>query len=73
MVLSGGKPKNSKKNRPSTTLSTTSPTWTDPGTNLGLRGERVATNRLSHATAYLSGYFFVLCTEIIRNHSDTVA
>jgi hypothetical protein len=32
-------------------LSTTNPTWTDPGSNPGLRGERPATNRLSHATA----------------------
>jgi hypothetical protein len=32
-------------------LSTTSPTWIDPGANPGLRGERPATNRLSHGTA----------------------
>jgi hypothetical protein len=32
-------------------LSTTNPTWTGPGSNLGLRGERLATNRLSHGTA----------------------
>jgi hypothetical protein len=36
---------------PSTILSTTNPTWTDPGSNPGLRGERPATNRLSHGTA----------------------
>jgi hypothetical protein len=35
------------ENLPSTTLSTTNPTWIDPG----LRGERPATNRLSHGTA----------------------
>jgi hypothetical protein len=35
----------------SATLSTTNPTWTDPGTNSGLRGERPTTNRLSHGTA----------------------
>jgi hypothetical protein len=39
------------KTCPSATLSTTNPTWTDPGLNLGLRGERPATNRLSHGTA----------------------
>jgi hypothetical protein len=41
---------------PSTTLSTTNPTWTDPGSNPGLRGERSATNRLSHGTALTSGF-----------------
>jgi hypothetical protein len=32
-------------------LSTTNPTWTDPGSNPGLRGERPATNHLIHGTA----------------------
>jgi hypothetical protein len=32
--------------------STTNPTWTDPGSNPGLRGGRPAANRLSHGTAY---------------------
>jgi hypothetical protein len=32
------------------TLSTTNPTWIDPGTNPGVRGERPATNDLSHGT-----------------------
>jgi hypothetical protein len=36
---------------PSATLATTNPTWTDPGSNPDLRGERPATNRLSHGTA----------------------
>jgi hypothetical protein len=40
----------------SATLSTTNPTWTDPGSNPGLRGERPATNRLSHDTAYCGWY-----------------
>jgi hypothetical protein len=39
------------ENLPSATLSTTNPTWIDPGSNPGLRGERSATNRLSHGTA----------------------
>jgi hypothetical protein len=39
------------ENLPSATLSTTNPTWIDPGANPGLRGERPATNRLSHGTA----------------------
>jgi hypothetical protein len=40
------------ENLPSATLSTTNPTWIDPGANPGLRGERPATNRLSHGTAF---------------------
>jgi hypothetical protein len=36
---------------PSATLSTINPTWTGPGSNPGLRGERPATNHLSHGTA----------------------
>ena len=35
---------------PSATLSTKNPTWTDPGPRPGLRGERPATNRLTHGT-----------------------
>jgi hypothetical protein len=31
-------------------LSTTNPTWTDSGSNPGLRGERSANSRLSHGT-----------------------
>jgi hypothetical protein len=49
-----GKPKYSGgggETCPSATLSTKIPTWTDPGSNPGLRGERPATNRLSHGTA----------------------
>ena len=41
----------SGKTCPSATLSTINPTWTDQGSNQGLRGERPATNRLSHGTA----------------------
>jgi hypothetical protein len=40
-----------RKTCPSAILSTTNPTWIDPGTNSGFRGERAATNRLSHGTA----------------------
>jgi hypothetical protein len=42
-----------RKTCPSATLSTTNPTMTDPG----LRGERPATNRLSHGTALRFYYF----------------
>jgi hypothetical protein len=48
------KPKYSgKKTCPSAILSTTNPTWTDPGPKPGLSGGRPATNRLSNGTAYL--------------------
>jgi hypothetical protein len=39
------------KTCPIATLSTTNPTWTDPGSIPCLRAERPATNRLSHGTA----------------------
>jgi hypothetical protein len=51
MILTGENQKLGEKTCTSATLSTTSPTWTDPGANLGLCGERSATNRLSHCTA----------------------
>jgi hypothetical protein len=34
------------------TLSIANPTWTDVGSNPGLRGERPTTNRLSHGSAF---------------------
>jgi hypothetical protein len=36
------------KTCPSANLSTTNPTWTEPGSNTGLRGGRPAANRLSY-------------------------
>jgi hypothetical protein len=45
-----GKTDNSEKTCPS---ATTNLTWTDPGSNPGLRGERPATNRQSHGTAFM--------------------
>jgi hypothetical protein len=52
---------NPEKTCPSVILSTTNPTWTDPGANPGLRSERSATNRLSHGTACF--VLLVLCSE----------
>jgi hypothetical protein len=46
-----GKPKYSEKTCPSATLSTTNPTWRDPGSNTGHRGGKPATNRLSYGPA----------------------
>jgi hypothetical protein len=42
---------NRRKTCLSAILSTINPTWADRGSNPGLRGERPATNRLSHGTA----------------------
>jgi hypothetical protein len=47
------------KTSPRVTLSTTNPTWTDPGSNPGLCGGRSATNRLSHGTAFLFVTLFI--------------
>jgi hypothetical protein len=45
------------ENLPSATLSTTNPTWPDPGSNPGHRGWKPATNRLSYRAAKLLTYF----------------
>jgi hypothetical protein len=51
MKLTGENRRTQGKTSPSATLSTTNPTWTDPGSNPGLRGGRPAANCLSHGTA----------------------
>jgi hypothetical protein len=50
-ILTGENRRTRRKTCPSATLSTTNPTWIDPGANSGLRGERPATNDLRHGTA----------------------
>jgi hypothetical protein len=55
-----GKQTTRRKTCPSATLSTTNPTWTDPGSNPGLRNGRPATNRLSHGTADDRTYCLVI-------------
>jgi hypothetical protein len=47
------KPKYSEKTCLSVTLSTTNPTWFDLVSNLGRRGGKPATNRLSYGTAFV--------------------
>jgi hypothetical protein len=42
------------KTCPNATLSTTNPTWSNPGSNPGLRGGRQTTNRLSHGTTVIA-------------------
>jgi hypothetical protein len=51
MKLTGENRSTRRKTSPSTTLSTINPTWTDPGSNPGLRGGKPVANRLSHGTA----------------------
>jgi hypothetical protein len=60
-----GKPTTRRKTCPSATLSTTNLTWTYLGSNPGLRGERPATNRLSHGTASIQ--YFPLTIEETYN------
>jgi hypothetical protein len=56
MILTGKNRRTRRKTCPSATLSTTNPTQIDPGANPGFRGERPATNDLSHGTAYTNHY-----------------
>jgi hypothetical protein len=56
-VLTGENRRTRRKTCPSATLSTTNATWIDPGANQGLRGERPATNDLSHGTALYATYY----------------
>jgi hypothetical protein len=51
MKLTGENRSTRRKTCPSATLSTTNPTCTDPGANLGIRRGMLATNLLSHGTA----------------------
>jgi hypothetical protein len=52
-ILTGENWRTRRKTYPSATLSTTNPTWNDPGANPGLRGQRPATNNLNHGTAFM--------------------
>jgi hypothetical protein len=51
MLLTRENRRTRRKTCPSATLSTTNPIWIEPGANPGHRGERPATNDLSHGTA----------------------
>jgi hypothetical protein len=53
------KPKYSEKTCPSSTLSTTNPTWYDLGSNPDLHCRKPATNRLSYGTGLAMGYMRV--------------
>jgi hypothetical protein len=54
-MISTGKTKDHGEEPVSATLSTTNPTCTDPCRNPGLRGKRLATNRVNHGTALRGG------------------
>jgi hypothetical protein len=57
------KQKYSEKTCPIANLSTTNPTWPDPGANPGRRGEKPATNRLSYGGCEVScirGYIILM-------------
>jgi hypothetical protein len=67
-----GKPKYSEKTYLSATLSTTNPTWPDPGSNPGHRGGKPATNRLSYgAASRLSEVPFLFLTLFTRSKENT--
>jgi hypothetical protein len=55
MILTGKHRSTRRKPCLSATLSNTNLTWTDLESNPGLRGEKPATNRLSHGTAAQKG------------------
>jgi hypothetical protein len=65
MKLTGENRSTRRKTCPSVNLSTTNATWTDPGSNPGLRVERPATNRLSYGKAKPMSYYFTLSTDTI--------
>jgi hypothetical protein len=51
MKIDRGNLSTRRKPTPASLLSTTSPTWLDPGLNPDRRGGKPATNRLSYGTA----------------------
>jgi hypothetical protein len=74
-----GKPKYLEKTCPDATLSTTNPTWPDPGLNPGRRGGKPATNRFSYGAAYflcyvVSKYFnFATISKAIQRDSKLLS
>jgi hypothetical protein len=68
-----GKPKYSEKTFPGATLSTTNPTWPDPGLNSGRRGGKPATNRFSYGPAYnISTLLPVIVIHVCRGFSRSL-
>jgi hypothetical protein len=68
MIVTRGNQSTRWNTCPSATLSTTNLTWTGLGSNPSLRGERPATNRLSHRTTWIVlKKTQVFCTTLSRN------
>jgi hypothetical protein len=59
------KQKYSEKTFPSTGLSTTNPTWSDPASKAGRRSGNPATNHLSYGIASMASYYKKLWEELI--------
>jgi hypothetical protein len=70
MILAGENRRNRRKICPSASLSTTHPTWTEPGPNLALRGERPVTSRPSHVTA--QGDFIVFMERYLNRFGKSL-
>jgi hypothetical protein len=60
----------SEKTCPDATLSTTNPTWPDPGLNPGRRGGKPATNRFSYGAANFTTYPVDLATVYVTHVTD---
>jgi hypothetical protein len=69
MKLTGENRSIREKTCPSATLPTTNPTWTDPRSKPGLRGERPATNRLSHGTVLVAVCYVNLQKKLLKLRS----
>jgi hypothetical protein len=66
MILTG-ETEELEKTCPSATLSTTNPTWTDPGTDPGLRSESPTSNR--HGHSHVLSRVYVSNIHVYRNTS----
>jgi hypothetical protein len=62
-MLTGKNRSTRGKTCPSATLSTTNPKWTDPGSNPGLRGERISRFVPTFKSSQINPYF-------LASHSD---
>jgi hypothetical protein len=61
-----GKTKVSEKTCPSATVSTTNPTWYDPGSNPERRGGKPVTNRRSYGLAFDRGNWLIITKRYLK-------